>query len=94
MPSNNLLLYFAGNFEVVNHWVVNGEHYEKKANAWLANIDNNKAEVLELFEDTYGKAEKHKWFMYWRVFFMSCAELWGYKNGGEWFVSHYLFKKR
>ncbi len=94
MPSDKLLLYFAGNFEIKNHWIVNGEHYEKTANAWLENIDNSKEEVLQLFSSTYGEKDKLKWFIYWRVFFMSCAELWGFNNGEEWFVSHYLFKKR
>jgi len=94
MPSDNLLLYFATDFETKNHWIVNGEHYEKTANAWVKKMDANKDEILKMLAETYGEENKIKWWVYWRVFFMSCAELWGYKGGKEWFVSHYLFKKR
>jgi cyclopropane-fatty-acyl-phospholipid synthase len=93
MPGNNLMLYFSGNFELKNQWVVNGQHYEKTSNAWLANMDKNKKLILRIFSETYGDANKIKWWVYWRVFFMSCAELWGYKKGEEWMVSHYLFKR-
>ncbi|HSD64739.1 MAG TPA: cyclopropane-fatty-acyl-phospholipid synthase family protein [Ignavibacteriaceae bacterium] len=93
MPGNNLLFYFSGNFEVKNHWIINGRHYEKTSNAWLKNMDRNKDSILKLFSETYGGKNKIKWWVYWRVFFMSCAELWGYKNGEEWMVSHYLFKR-
>ncbi len=93
MPSDHLLLYFAKNFETKNHWIVNGSHYQKTARAWLDNMDSNRNNIFGLFEDTYGKENALKWWSYWRIFFMSCEELWGYKNGNEWFVSHYLFKK-
>jgi cyclopropane-fatty-acyl-phospholipid synthase len=93
MPGSHLLFYFSGNFEVKDHWVVNGQHYERTSNAWLANMDKNKDYIIKLFAQTYGEKNKIKWWVYWRVFFMSCAELWGYKKGEEWMVSHYLFKR-
>ena len=49
---------------------------------------------MPLFEKTYGVKNALKWWVYWRIFFMACAELWKYKNGNEWFVSHYLFENR
>ena len=48
---------------------------------------------MPLFEETYGKDQALKWWVFWRIFFMSCAELWGFNNGEEWIVSHYLFAK-
>lgn len=94
MPSDHLLLYFAKNFEIDRHWVVNGNHYAKTAEAWLQNMDSNKYEIQALFESVYGKKDSLKWWVYWRIFYMACAELWAFREGNEWFVSHYLFKKR
>ncbi|MBI1770428.1 MAG: class I SAM-dependent methyltransferase [Bacteroidetes bacterium] len=94
MPSDHLLLYFPDHFKIEKHWRVNGQHYQKTSEAWLLNIDRNKSEILEIFSKVYGEENKIKWWVYWRVFFMACAELWGFKKGNEWFVSHYLFQKR
>jgi cyclopropane-fatty-acyl-phospholipid synthase len=94
MPSDHLLLYFADHFKIEKHWRVNGRHYQKTSEAWLTNMDKNKTEILQLFAETYGDMNKTRWWVYWRIFFMACAELWGFRSGNEWFVSHYLFQKR
>ena len=93
MPSRDLLLNFQDHFKIEQQWDVSGVHYQKTAEAWLTNMDRNKERIMPILKATYGGEQMTKWWVYWRVFFMSCAELWGYKNGSEWMVSHYLFKK-
>ena len=93
MPSEDLPLFFQNDLKIIDQWSWSGVHYEKTANAWLKNIDLNKNKVMPVLKDIYGKNDSKKWFQRWRIFFMSCAELWGYENGKEWKVVHYLFKK-
>jgi len=94
MPSNNLLLFFNDHITIQNQWQVSGTHYCKTAEAWLKNMDRHKQNILPIFEHTYGKTNALKWWVYWRIFYMACAELWGYNNGNEWMVNHYLFVKK
>ena len=93
MPAHDLLPRFREDLRLVEDWKVSGIHYQRTAEDWLRNLDRHRAEVLPLFARTYGAAQARKWWSYWRVFYMSCAELWGYRGGEEWLVSHYLFAK-
>jgi len=93
MPSHDTLLHFQDDLRLETRWAVSGTHYQKTAEAWLENMDAHRAEILPLFAQTYGEAQTTRWWVYWRVFFMACAELWGYRGGDEWIVSHYRFRK-
>ncbi len=93
MPAHNLLLQFQDDLKAVTDWQVPGTHYQQTAELWLRNMDAHRDEILPLLADTYGAGHEMKWWAYWRIFYLSCAELWGYRQGTEWLVSHYLFRK-
>lgn len=93
MPSDDLLLYFQKDLSIQDHWQVDGRHYSRTSGHWLQNMDRQRAAIEPILAATYGADQVRRWWVYWRVFFMSCAELWGYADGREWLVSHYLFRK-
>jgi cyclopropane-fatty-acyl-phospholipid synthase len=94
MPSDHLLLYFSRDLAAEDHWRVSGIHYHKTSEAWLDNMSARKSKIVPILARTYGADQAKRWWVYWRVFFLACAELWGFNQGEEWFVSHYLFSKR
>jgi len=91
MPSDDLPLRFQETLRLLKRDRWSGRHYEKTANAWLANMDANRGRIMSIMAATYGKANAERWFQRWRIFFMACAELFAFNKGSEWFVSHYLF---
>lgn len=94
MPSHHLLTRFQKDLLLEEEWAWSGTHYQKTSEAWLHNLDLHRQEIVDLFKKVYGEREATRWFERWRVFFMSCAELFGFKHGQEWGVSHYRFVKR
>lgn len=86
MPSDDLLPRFDRDLALEAHWRVSGLHYARTAEAWLERLDAGRPGV----ERVVGRRHTADW----RVFFLACAELWGYRGGAEWLVSHYRFSKR
>ncbi|MCA8965253.1 MAG: class I SAM-dependent methyltransferase [Planctomycetes bacterium] len=93
MPADAQLLHFQDHLGVEGHWRVNGTHYQRTAEAWLRNFDRHREELRPVLRATYGDRGPAMENL-WRVFFLACAELWGYDRGNEWFVSHYRLAKR
>lgn len=94
MPSEYLLYHFQEDLNITKHWRVDGEHYARTSEEWLRNMDSNKRVIMDVFTKHYGKEKARQWFHYWRVFYMSCTEIWRFNKGEEWFVCHYLFEKK
>ena len=85
MPSADLLLRFQRDVRLVEQSRLPGTHYARTAEAWLQRLEADEREIAR----RYGE----RFVARWRVFFLACAELWGYAGGTEWLVSHYLFEK-
>lgn len=95
MPTDRMFAYFARKLHLKRQWRVNGKHYSRTCEDWLKLLDENykKGLVAPILDETYGRENRIKWYVYWRLFFLSCSELFNYNNGNEWYISHYLFEK-
>ena len=94
MPSDDLALRCQDDLRLVDRWRWSGMNYARTSEAWLVNMDANKGELWPLFEATYGREHAAVWWMRWRLFFLSVAELFAFDDGNCWWVSHYLFSPR
>ena len=93
MPAADLLPAFRGELALEQRWLLSGLHYWKTAEAWLANLDRERGRALEILARVHGERDAPLWLERWRVFFLACAELFGYRDGSEWGVAHYRFAR-
>lgn len=47
-----------------------------------------------IFEKIYGEGEVMKWIVNWCMFFIVVVEMFVFRNGEEWGVCYYFFKKK
>ena len=94
MPSADLLSRLTIPFHIEDQWQVSGQHYARTAEAWLHNLDAQEAQVNALFARNLGRREGQRAVQRWRMFFLACAELFGYRRGSEWLVMHSLLSRQ
>ena len=92
MPSVETLLRFQEHLRVKALWLIDGSHYQRTADLWLARQDAGRQQALAALAPVHG-ASAELWCQRWRIFWMACAELFGFEQGKEWLVAHYLFHR-
>lgn len=93
MPSRDMFHFFNQDMRISKQWAINGNHYQKTLEAWLKKMDRQRNLIMPILSDREGPEESVKWWSYWRIFFMACAEFFAINEGKEYFVAHYLFEK-
>ena len=93
MPCEDIFENFKNDLSVERSFRWNGVHYRRTLEAWLVNLDQNQTKLMSVLEEIYPGEDAVRWFNRWRMFFMASAELFGFQDGNQWFVSHYLLRK-
>ncbi len=93
MPSHDLLLRFQRDLSVSESWAISGTHYARTLAAWRSRLDDagERAERV-LGEALPNPADAARALAGWRLFLLSTREMWRYRDGQEWMVSHYLLE--
>ena len=94
MPGNDLFLQYQDDLTLQQQWTWDGTHYQKTCESWLRNMGKNRSQIMPLLKKIYGEKDAVRWFNRWRMFYLACSELFGFREGQEWWVSHYLFSKK
>ena len=93
MPAFGLLPRLSSPLAVKAKWWLDGRHYQRTAAAWRDNLETRRDQVLAVLGRHYGARSRRVWFHRWRLFFLACEELFGYGQGAEWGLGHYLLAR-
>jgi cyclopropane-fatty-acyl-phospholipid synthase len=74
--------------------VVSGTHYARTLRAWLDRLDAAVTARSSCSKTPTGPVRGTRWFHRWRLFDLACEELFAFRDGDEWHVSHYRFGGR
>jgi cyclopropane-fatty-acyl-phospholipid synthase len=94
MPSHELLLRFQRDLEVRESWALSGTHYARTLAAWLERLDAHADRALVVLGEAAGVDRAKRALAGWRLFLLSTEQMWGWRDGQEWMVSHYLLGPR
>lgn len=89
MPADTLPLRLQDDLRLAQHWRWDGTHYARTAEAWLDNLDRNRTQAAAILAAARPGHDPRVLVQRWRMFFLACAELWAWRQGQEWLVSHY-----
>lgn len=90
MPSERWLAAAGDALVETGRWRENGRDYARTLEAWLARLDERADEARAVLARA-GEPDPARQLRRWRIFLMACAELFAWRGGEEWFVSHATF---
>jgi cyclopropane-fatty-acyl-phospholipid synthase len=91
MPSHAHFTRLVTPATIEESWWIDGTHYQRTLEAWLERLDGAQSAVAEVLGPVYGE-DTPRWVRRWRMFFMACAEFFGYDGGRSLGVSHHLLR--
>jgi cyclopropane-fatty-acyl-phospholipid synthase len=94
IPPLDLFEHVHGPFVLVKRWEIDASHYVRTWRAWLQNLDRARGVILDQFAQDMSRADARRKLQRWRIFLMSCGELFAFDAGRQWFATHHLLAPR
>jgi cyclopropane-fatty-acyl-phospholipid synthase len=92
MPSHDVFDHFDEHLLVERSWRLSGVHYQMTLDAWLEALDRHRPEAERVLAEA-GEPHPAVALQQWRMFLMACSELFGYRAGHLWGVSHHVLRR-